>query len=175
MFIASHYESITVLLFARLNRLSLYRLIDSIDYRCIRNTPSFVSILCAILLCNHIIEIQKYNFVTLTWLQNMGHSVFTWVKERWRLLFIILVPLLLLPLPVVHNTPVGLLFIHHCHSDHPFVGRKMWIYCTHPHFVLDHWSYSTGSHIFITVDSFSYGKPRMSSFFNTFDTLPILM
>ena len=93
--------------------------------------------------------------------QDMTYSILTWLKQRWRLLFLLLVPLILLPLPLIYKTSVCLFRFHHRLSNSLFLGSKMWLCCTHPHPVLDHGSHSTTRYIFVAIDPFPHSRFRI--------------
>jgi hypothetical protein len=48
-----------------------------------------------------------FYYCTSFWSNQMVHQILTWIIQRWRLLFVIIVPLGLLPLPIIHDTLVS--------------------------------------------------------------------
>lgn len=93
----------------------------------------------------------------------MAHHILTWIKLRWRLLFIIIVPLVLLPLPLVGQTPVCFLFLWELIFNNFLLASKMWLYCPYSYYLLDFGSHSINSDIIITTHIVSHGK--QNSFF----------
>ncbi len=93
----------------------------------------------------------------------MAPHILIWMKQRWRLLFIILVPLVLLPLPIVNKTSVCFLFLCELIITNFLLASKMWLYCHYTYYLLGFRSHAITSDIIITNYIFSDGK--QNSFF----------
>jgi len=62
----------------------------------------------------------------------MANQILIWIQQRWRLLFVILTPLILLPLPIVHNSLVYYIFFFKEFIFNNFIlASKMWLSCTY--------------------------------------------
>ena len=87
------------------------------------------------------------------------HEILRWVCLRWRLLFVLFLPLVLLPLPIVENSTVRFhLFISNVTFVDPFVARQMWLYRLDHVTFLDLRSNSTSSDVTLSVNPVSYGS-----------------
>ena len=61
-----------------------------------------------------------------------------WLKQRWRFLLILLTPLVLLPIPIVGNSPVcGRISSALAFFNRFVLASEMWIYCTDSNYLLD--------------------------------------
>jgi len=100
----------------------------------------------------------------------MAHHILTWIKLRWRLLFLILVPLVLLPLPLVGKTPVCFLFLWELIFNNFLLASKMWLYCPYSYYLLDFGSHSINSDIIITTHIVSHGKQNSFLLWITFES-----
>jgi hypothetical protein len=87
-------------------------------------------------------------------------SIGQWLKPRWRLLLVLLTPLVLLPLPILGNSPVCYCFKVFFWIIF-FLASKMWIYCTNSNCILGLWSNTITSNFSITTCTFSDGKKNL--------------
>jgi hypothetical protein len=94
----------------------------------------------------------------------MVRQVLAWIKARWRLLFLILVPLVLLPLPILRDTSVGYEILNEIFFKNFLLGSQMWLSCTYSCTLLDFRSHSIIGYIFITTTFFSNGISFYSLF-----------
>lgn len=91
----------------------------------------------------------------------MANQVLLWMRQRWRLIALILVPLILLPLPIVLKSSVGnrfCFFWGELTISCLVLASKMWLHCLNSFTLLDIRSHTITNYILITIDIISHGN-----------------
>lgn len=88
----------------------------------------------------------------------MANQVLLWMRQRWRLIALIFIPLILLPLPIVLKSSVGNRFFWELTISCLVLASKMWLYCLNSFTLLDIRSHTITNYILITIDIISHGN-----------------